>query len=127
MRFFRNGGRSQTNSYGGGGGGGYFGGGGGGGAYSESNTMGGGGGGSGYVANQVVFGATFTGSQQSPACWWDPDLSTLTDANQNSGKIAHGGDCAYIVAQYTASYGGGGGGLCVIKNESFSWTLKKES
>lgn len=100
-----------TLGYGGGGGGGYYGGGGG--AYSEPNTMAGGGGGSGFVASSVLFGGTFTGSQQHPSFFWDNDLPTSTDSYRNSAKYGYGGDVGYTgtVNGFTAY---GGSGYCVI-------------
>lgn len=80
------GGNSHVNSYGGGGGGGYYGGGGG--AYSEQNTMGGGGGGSGYIAQTVKLGGTFTGNFREPAFSWDNDLDNSTP--NNYATLAYG-------------------------------------
>ena len=98
----------NTNSYGGGGGGGFFGGGAGTIVSVANSTMGGGGGGSGFVASNVIFGATFTGSQQQPPFTWDPDLPPVIDPFCNSSKYAHGGEAAFITSQYTGAFGGCG-------------------
>jgi len=104
------GGYGSSNAYGGGGGGGYWGGGGGG--YYESNTMAGGGGGSGFIGPTVIQGATFTGEQQIPAMYEDPDLAKTIDTYNAWSKYAWGGDIVISTSQYTST--GGGGAYCVI-------------
>ena len=74
--------------------------------------MAGGGGGSGYVASSVLFGNTFTGDHQSPACSWDNDLPKTTDTLLGSSKYGYGGEPVISASQYTSAYGGSG--YCVI-------------
>ncbi len=97
------GGSVTGNPYGGAGGGGYFGGGAGSYGGPSPYSMAGGGGGSGFVANTIILGETFTGMGFRPPFTNDPDFpktgSTYTTHSYGGVDNAPGGD-GFVVIYY---------------------------